>query len=332
MIPKAQAPSGSVVVITGASSGIGRAAAVAFAQGGARVVVAARRSEPLRTLVGEIEQAGGQALAVPVDVTDEGEVRALAERAVQHFGHLDVWVNNAAVTVYGRFQDTPPDAFRRVVETDFFGYVHGARAALPHFQRQGRGVLINNASVHGVGGSPYITPYVASKFAVRGFSEALRQELRGTGISICTILPAAIDTPLFQHAANYTGRALKPLNPTYDAVDVAKAMVRCAERPRREVFVGNAGRMLALLHTVAPAVYERVMARQVERDEFQQAPAPQTTGNLFAPVSEGADVSGGWKAPTAGQDGPVRRGLALGKAALVPALRLAQRRQRRDER
>ena len=310
-------PGARVVVVTGASSGIGRATALAFAERGDSVVIAARREAPLQELAAECEQRGGRALAVPADTSDEAAVQELARRAVERFGRLDVWVNNAGVALFGRFEDLPAADFRQVLETNFFGYVYGARAALPHFRRRGRGVLINNASINGVGGAPYATAYVAAKFAVRGFSESLRQELRGTDVSVCTILPASIDTPLFQHAGNYVGRAAKPLNPTYDPEQVARAIVHCADKPRREVIVGNAGRTLALLHSIAPALYERTMAKQVEQDEFQDTPAPPSPGNLYEPVPAGTGASGGWKDGRS-PSSPARR-LAIGAGIAAPA-------------
>src|SRR3954447_9666541 len=201
---------GAVVVITGASSGIGREAARAFAQRGASVVVAARREDPLESLVAECERVGGQALAVPTDVTDPEAVEALARRAEERFGGIDVWVNNAGVYLAGRFEDTPPEDFKRLMDVNFYGYVHGARAALPRL-RAHHGVLINNASVDSAASFPYFSAYVASKWAVRGLSAALRQEYLDDGVDVCTILPAAIDTPLFQHAGNYTGWEMKAI-------------------------------------------------------------------------------------------------------------------------
>src|SRR5207247_9310859 len=136
----------------------------------------------------------------------------LARRRIETFGHIDGWVNNAAVTLFGRFEEIPADAFRRVIETNFFGYVHGARAALRCFREQGGGVLVNNASGYAAMGAPYLSAYVASKFAVRGLSDSLRQEaaLDGLGVDIVTVLPAAIDTPLYQHAAHFVGRQARP--------------------------------------------------------------------------------------------------------------------------
>jgi NAD(P)-dependent dehydrogenase (short-subunit alcohol dehydrogenase family) len=207
---------GAVVVITGASSGIGRATGLAFAHRGARVVLAARRADALEALARDCQAAGGQALAVPTDMTDEAAVAELARRAVERVGRIDVWVNNAGVYLLGPLEATPPEAFRQVLETNFFGYVHGARMVLPHFRQQGHGVLINNASVYSHIGAPWLTAYVSSKFAVRGFSEALRQELGDLpDVNVCTVSPSPIDTPIFASTANYSGRAVKaPPPPT----------------------------------------------------------------------------------------------------------------------
>ncbi len=306
----------SVVVITGASSGIGRATALAFARRGASVALAARREDPLRALARDCESEGGRALAVPADVTDADAVEELAQRATEAFGRLDTWVNNAGVTLFSRFEEAPPDLFRRVVETNFFGYVHGARAALARFREQGSGVLVNNASVNARVPGPYVSAYVAAKWAVRGWSESLRQELRDAGdIHVCTLLPASIDTPLFQHAANFTGRGVKPLNPLNPPEKVADAIVGLAERPRREIPVGRGARLLSLQRALAPALAERAFAAQVERDHFRDEPAAPTAGNLLEPLPAGTEASGGWR------DGARQRRFVLAAGtALVPAL------------
>jgi short-subunit dehydrogenase len=311
----------AVVAITGASSGIGRATALACARQGASLVLAARREQPLHALAAECQQLGGRAIVVPTDVTNEEAVRHLARRAVETFGRIDVWVNNAAVSLFGRFEETPLDAYRRVVDTNLFGYVHGARAALPYFREQGSGVLINNASVVATVGQPFTSAYVATKWAIRGLSECLRQELAldaAKDIHVCTILPASIDTPLFQHAANYTGRAVKPMNPVYDAEEVARAIVHLAEHPRREVMVGNAGRVLAFVHAIAPTIAERMLAHRVEKEHFQDRLVPRSAGNLFEPMSEWTGVGGGWMAD-AGM-APRRPAFTTGLMAIVPAL------------
>jgi NAD(P)-dependent dehydrogenase (short-subunit alcohol dehydrogenase family) len=289
---------GSVVVITGASSGIGRATALEFARRGARVVLASRQEQPLHEVASQCVELGGEALVVPTDVTDEAAVKELARRAVERFGRLDVWVNNAAVTSFGLFEDTPSEIFRHVIDTNFFGYVHGARAALPHFREQGSGVLINNASMVARLSEPYLSAYVASKHAIRGLAQSLRQELevkKARDIHVCAVMPATIDTPFFQHAANFTGRAAKAMPPVYPAERVARAIVGMAQWPRREMFVGNSARQFNLLSFLAPGLAERLMARMVDRQHlYQDVPASPTTGNLFQPQDHGAESSGGW--------------------------------------
>jgi NAD(P)-dependent dehydrogenase (short-subunit alcohol dehydrogenase family) len=288
---------GAVVVVTGASSGIGRATGLALAERGARVVLAARRVDALEELARQCQAAGGQALAVPTDTTDQAAVTELARRAVERFGRIDIWVNNAGVYLLGLLEATPPEAFRRVLETNFFGYVNGARAVLPQFRHQGRGVLINNASVYAHLGAPWLTAYVSSKFAVRGFSEALRQELGDLpDVHICTVSPSPIDTPIFASAANYSGRAVKAPPPTYPPEQVASAILASALHPKRERIVGGAGRLVTVAEMVAPRRFERVNRRYVNRLQFAPEPAPATDGNLYAPLSDGrAAVRGGWR-------------------------------------
>ncbi|WP_119462038.1 SDR family oxidoreductase [Rhodospirillaceae bacterium SYSU D60014] len=286
----------SVIIITGASSGIGRAAARAFAQEGATLVLAARRAPLLDEAEDECARLGGRAIAVPTDVTQPDAVEALARRAIETYGRIDVWVNNAAVTLFGRLEETPLEDYERVIRTNLFGYVYGARSVIPYFREQGAGVLINVASAVAAVGQPHTSAYVLTKWAIRGLSECLRMELRDApGIRVCTVLPASIDTPLFQHAANYSGRAVQPMPPVYPPEMVADVIIDLAQHPRREAFAGLSGRIAALGHGVAPALVEPMMARQVERKHFQPLPAAPTRGNLFEPMGEGADARGGWQ-------------------------------------
>ncbi|MFF8605672.1 SDR family oxidoreductase [Streptomyces sp. NPDC015346] len=289
----------SVVVITGASSGIGRATALAFARKGCPVVLASRRAEALEAVRRECERhRGAEALVVPTDVTDPAAVDELARRAVQRFGRIDVWVNCAAVTAFGPFEETPLEDFRKVLDVNVMGYVHGARAALRVMRGQGSGTLINVSSIVGVVSQPYTHAYGMSKYAVRALSASLRQELRLGGardIHVCTVLPATIDTPLFEHAANYTGRKPLPMPPVYSPERVARTVVDLVRVPRREVVVGPMGRSMVLESRVMPGMAERMMARQVDKTHLSRdEPAPAGHGNLHVPAPGTGAVHGGW--------------------------------------
>ena len=286
----------SVIVITGASTGIGRAAALELARLRATVVLISRRPAVLQRLAARCEQLGGRALPISADVTDAEAMKAAARSAVDTFGKIDVWINNAAVTLFGRLEDSPYDAYRRVIDTNFFGYVHGARAVLPYFRGQGRGTMINVSSVTGKIAQPYTSAYSASKFAIVGLSESLRMELADApDIHVCTVLPASIDTPLFQHGANYSGRAVKPMEPVYSAEQVARALVSLVQRPRRELTVGTAGKAGLAIHAVAPGLVERIFPGHVEKTHFQERSAAPSAGNLFEPLHEYESVGGGWR-------------------------------------
>jgi short-subunit dehydrogenase len=315
----------AVVVITGASSGIGRSAARMFAARGSTVVLAARREEALEEVARECRNAGANALVVPTDVAHEDQVKALAERTLEQFGRIDVWVNNAAVAMFGRFEEMPAEVYDGVIQTNLFGYIYGARAALPIFREQGHGVLINNGSMVSYVGQPYTSAYVTSKHAIRGLSECLRMELiDARDIHVATVLPATIDTPLFHHAANYTGRAPRGMEPVYPAELVAATIVRLAEKPMREAYVGNSGRVLAKLHAIAPGLTERLMGRMVERKHLQDHPAPPTAGNVLQPMAEWTGISGNWRdePPDTGRG---KAGMALVVLAALPAAYLVWR-------
>lgn len=288
----------TVVVITGASSGIGRATAHAFAAKGARIVLAARSGESLEEVAVECRTRGGQAIAVPTDVADERQVDALVQAAVGAFGRIDVWVGNASVFSYGTFEKTPPEVFRAVLETNLLGQVNGARAVLPQFRKQGRGVLIFVGSVYAKVTSPYVSPYVTSKFGLRGFAEVLREELRGAkNIDVCMVHPATIDTPIYQHSANYTGERTHPLPPIVSAGRVARAIVRLTKRPRAEVAVGRMQGLSIPLHAVAPRLWERSVVPAMNLLALRGGSVPAAAGTVLEPQPATNRVSGGWRIP-----------------------------------
>lgn len=315
---------GATVAITGASSGIGRATAARFASCGSNLVLISRNGEALTEAAEECAAMGVDVEVVVADVADEAAIDRAAQRAVDRFGSLDVWVNNAGVSLFGRFEETPSDDWRQVIETNLFGYVHGARAAVRRFREQGHGVLINVSSHVGRAPIPYVSAYIASKFAIDGLTTSLREELDLDGVDIhaCTVMPPSVDTPLFQHAANYTGRAIKPVEPVYEADEVARAIVSCARRPRPEVSVGGSALTAALPRLLAPRLFERRAARMTERDHFQDQSASIGQGNLYAPDTSLHDVSGGWLAPRQ-RSGPSTAATLAGLATLAAGAILA---------
>jgi short-subunit dehydrogenase len=286
----------SVVVITGASSGIGRAAARRFARKGADLVLAARSDESLRDAVAECEAAGARAIAVPTDVADAEATEALARRAVEEFGRIDVWVNDAAVMAFGAIGEVPADVQRRVIETNLLGSMHGARAVLPTMREQGHGVIVNVASLYAKMTSPYVSAYATSKFGILGFSQVLRQELQtDPGIHVTTVLPGSTDTPIFRHAANYTGRRVSPIPPVSSPERAARAVVRSAERPRRRRTVGRVQHLATLGHALAPRTYTKVVPYAMRLVALGKEPSPHHSGNVFDPLPELDAVSGGWR-------------------------------------
>lgn len=287
---------GIVVVITGASSGIGRATAHVLARRGAHLVLAARQAEALEAVVHECRERGGEALAVVADVTDATAIERLAAAAVARFGRIDVWFNNAGVLLLGLIDATPAEELGRVVEVDVIGACLGARVAVRRFRAQGYGTLILTGSMLGEVVEPYVNAYAAGKFAVRGLGEALRQELRDEpAIRVCTVLPIGADTPIFQRAANHTGRQIRATPPVVDPYDVAETVASLISRPQDEVIVGAFGRVLKLGKKLMPLrLFEHVAGLVGPRIQLRPEPAPPSSGNLFEPARDGLTVKGGW--------------------------------------
>lgn len=313
----------AVVVVTGASSGIGRGTALALADHGAHVVLAARSAGVLEDVARDCERRGVRALAVPTDVAEADQVEALGKAAVAEFGGFDVWINDAAVMAFGSFWEVPTEAYRRVVEVNLFGTVHGSRVAIDHFRERGRGVLINVGSLYGRVTTPYVNPYVVSKYAVRGLTHSLRQETRELGdVRVCSVLPQAVDTPIFRQAANYTGQQLTALPLVVDPQRVVRAILRCVSKPRSEVIVGVFGHLLAWGRALLPGAYSTAAPRVMDELAIGDEPAPHSDGNVFEPRPEGNAVEGGWRR----RRRRLRRAAAVGAATAAVGLLSAARR------
>lgn len=327
---------GTCVVVTGASSGIGRATALALAREGASVVLAARRVDVLKDVAAECETLGGRAIAVGTDVTDAAAVMHLADQAVQTFGGIDVWINNAGTGVFGAYQDADIALHRKTVEVNLLGTMNGAYAVLPVFLRQRRGTLINNISLGGWAPTPFAAAYTASKFGLRGFSGSLRQELAGhKDIHVCSVFPAMVDTPGFVHGANMSGRNLDPGPLLYRSEDVAETFVQLIRAPHDEVAVGWPARLGQISYAVARWPTERLLSTAFRFLLSRAKGVPRSTGAVLAPIAAGTAVSGGWlvrkKLPPAGQLSRIGLALGLGGIALV-ALARARRPSRPSRR
>ena len=291
---------GRTVVVTGASSGFGRGAAVRLGRMRANVVLAARRAELLDEVAAEVRAAGGQALAVPTDVSDAAAVERLAEAAVARFGRIDAWVNNAGVIAVGEFEKIPLADQVRIVDVNLKGTIHGAHSAMRRFVAQGRGTLVNVGSVESVVPLPYHAAYVSTKYGILGLGRALNEEMRlkklGRAIRVSTVMPFAADTPIWTHAGNYSGR--RPRMVMLDPADkVAEAIVWATLHPREELPVGWKAQGAVSGHGLFPDLTERIAADVYHDAQMRDAPpAADTPGAVFRPMAEGRGVDGGERA------------------------------------
>jgi short-subunit dehydrogenase len=277
-----------VMVITGASSGIGLATARAAARQGARLVLVARSGPTLEQIAREINETGGQAIAVVADVGSRGEVANAAAAAVSHFGQIDTWVNDAGVSVYGRLEEVSEADSRRLFDTNFWGVVNGSLAALPHLRQHG-GALINVGSEVSESVIPLQGMYTASKHAVKGFTDALRvevEELDKAPVSITLVQPTAVDTPFPHNARNYMDKEPKLPSPMIDPEKVARAILKAATKGARDVKVGVVAKLNTKAASLAPSLADKVSAMQAGRQQLDEPPR-DPDGNLYRPKGAG---------------------------------------------
>jgi NAD(P)-dependent dehydrogenase (short-subunit alcohol dehydrogenase family) len=327
MKPTLKPVSEQVMVVTGASSGIGLVTARHAARAGARVVLAARNEADLRDAVDEIRREGGRAISVTADVADPDQVNRIAAAALAEFGRIDTWVNNAAVSMYGRIMELGVEEMRRQFDVNYWGQVYGCRAAVPHLRRNG-GAIINVGSALCDRAIPLQANYCAAKHALRGFTDALRMELEAEGapISVTLVKPASIDTPFFEKARTYLPVEPQPVPPVYAPEIVADAILRCASHPTRDIMVGGSGRLLAAANLL-PRLGDWYMERTLFESQQTDIPVgPDRDDNLFGPVEhDGGERGRTWRGRTKStsaytamaQRPTLAAGAAIGVAALL---------------
>jgi short-subunit dehydrogenase len=304
------------VVITGASSGIGAATAIAFARQGSHLVLGARGKAGLDDIARQCHEAGGTAETAIVDVTDAGAVAQFAAAARDALGGIDLWFSDVGTGVVGKYVDVPIADHQRVVETNLVSHMNDAHAVLPIFQAQGHGIWVNMISIGGFVTSPYAAAYAASKFGLRGFSAALRGELHDQPrIHVCDVYPTFVDTPAVYHAANYTGARLTYPPGALAPEKVARAIVRLARQPRDTTVIGMPEFMLKLgqfANPLAAVLMNRFMNRWTQRAET----VGDTTGTLYAPPAGASGVDGGQRP----HDPPGRTAVLIGTAVVAAAI------------
>jgi NAD(P)-dependent dehydrogenase (short-subunit alcohol dehydrogenase family) len=287
-----------VVAVVGASSGIGREAALKFAQRGAKLVVAARGESKLKSLVEEIRNFGGEATYIVADVQEFEQVKAIADKTVEVYGRLDTWVHVPAIGLFATFDNTTPEEFKHVIDVNLMGQVYGAMAALPHLKREGRGALIHISSMEGRRSLPYQSAYSSAKHGVEGFLEAMRIELihEKWPISVTSIKPAVINTPFWNNGLTKLGVKPSGIPPYYDPRIVADAILYAAEHPIRDLFVGDIAKLLDLAQKISPSLVDSLLLAIGFNLQRSNEPKPEDApNNFYQPVPEDSRVDGDYR-------------------------------------
>lgn len=292
----AEQSSPKTVVVTGASAGIGRAAAAAFGHRGDRVALLARGEGGLRAAGEQVTRAGGESLTCPVDVADFDAVDNTANAVEEKFGPIDIWVNVAFASVFAPFWEITPEEFRRITEVTYLGYVHGTMAALARMRPRDRGVIVQVGSALGERSIPLQSAYCGAKHAINGFTSSLRTELLHdhSGVQVTVVQMPAVNTPQFSWVRERLGRHPQPVPPIYQPEVAGRAILYAADHPgAREYWVGGSTVATILANRAAPAVLDRYLARTGFRSQQTDQPVPATRpDNLFEPVDDpsGADA------------------------------------------
>ncbi|GAB4514645.1 MAG: SDR family oxidoreductase [Anaerolineae bacterium] len=284
-----------VVVITGASSGIGRETAIQFGKAGAKVVIAARNHEALAQVAEILRENGAEVLVVPTDVGVAEQMLHLAEATIERFGRIDTWVNNAGISLYATVEETTPDEVQQIMQTNYMGMVHGVNAALPYMKRQGSGTLINVGSVESQVALPLQAAYAASKHAVKGYTDALRLEQlhEKTGVNIILVMPSGINTPLFNHARSKMGVKPMPIAPAYPPELAARSIVNAAQNTQRDVYVGGSGWFFWLIKRLSPSLLDRILITNGAAFRMQTSSEPDNErDNMYQPLPGTGRVHG----------------------------------------
>ena len=280
------AAGGPSVVVTGGSAGVGRAIALRFARAGARLTLIARSAEGLESARREIEAAGGEAITIAADTADADAVDRAAQEAIERWGGIDIWVNNAMVTMYAAVSDMTPAEYRRITEVTYLGYVHGTMAALRHMRSRNAGTIVQVGSALAYRAIPLQSAYCGAKYAVRGFTEALRSELihDKSDVRLVAVQLPAVNTPQFDWARNVFPRRAQPVPPIFAPEAIADAVYRAARGKPREMWLGLPTLKLIVGAIVAPGFLDRHLAKAAYDGQFTNEPLPEGYhDNLFEP-------------------------------------------------